>query len=116
MTRYQGEDIEFALNLTHLDVTEMQTWSQASRVVAYFYTDTNHIVKFSSKNESGYTKMTPSSSTQFTGCIKSEDTKVMRGAMYCDVYVKLAQGGLDKIQRVSTGIVIEPTPIKQETT
>lgn len=116
MTRYQGEDIEFALNLKQVTQQDMPTWNDASRVVAYFYTHTNHIVKFSSLNESGYTRMAKPSNTMLTGCIKSADTKVMEGTLYCDVYIMPRVGSVEQIRRVNTGITIESTPIKQETT
>ena len=116
MTHYQGEDIEFALTLTHLTESDMPTWSDARRVVVYMYTHTNHIAKFSSLFEAGYEQLTASSTTQFTGCIKSADTKVMEGALYCDVYIMPRVGDIEQIRRVQTGINIESTPIKQETT
>lgn len=116
MVHYQGEDIEFALNLTHLTQSDMQAWTDAQRVVAYFYTHTNHIAKFSSLNEDGYNQLVASSNVQFTGCIKSEDTRVMSGALYLDIYIMPRVGDVEQIRRVATGITIESTPIKQETT
>lgn len=116
MTHYQGEDIEFALNLTHIDVNDMQSWTDAQRIVAYFYTHTNHIAKFSSLNESGYGNLVASSSTQLTGVIRSADTRVMSGELFVDIYIHPAHGDIEQIRRVSTGINIVSTPIKQETT
>lgn len=116
MIRYQGEDIEFALRLKQITQNDMQTWNDARRVVAYFYTHTNHIVKFSSLTESGYTKMTKQSNQVLTGIIRSLDTKVMDGTLYCDVYIMPRVGDIEQIRRVQTGITIESTPIKAETT
>ena len=116
MIHYQGEDIEFALTLTHLSESDMQAWTDARRVVAYFYTHTNHIAKFSSLNEIGYEQLTSSSNVQFTGCIKSADTRVMSGQLYVDIYIMPRVGDIEQIRRVDTGITIESTPIKIETT
>lgn len=116
MTRFQGEDIEFGLRLKHITQNDMQTWNDARRVVAYLYTHTNHIVKFSSLSESGYTRMTKSSDTLLTGVLRSADTKVMHGTLYMDVYIMPRVGDIEQIRRVQTGITIESTPIKQETT
>lgn len=116
MIHYQGEDIEFGLRLKQITQNDMQTWNDARRIVAYFYTHTNHIVKFSSLSESGYTRMTKQSGTLLTGVIRSVDTKVMDGTLYCDVYIMPRVGDVEQIRRVNTGITIESTPIKQETT
>ena len=116
MIRYQGEDIEFALKLKQITQNDMQTWNDAKRVVAYLYTHTNHIAKFSSKAESGYTQMAAPSTTMFTGVLRSVDTKVMEGEVYCDVYIYPRVGDIEQIQRVQTGITIVATPIKAETT
>lgn len=115
MIRYQGEDIEFALRLKAITQNDMQTWNDAQRVVVYMYTHTNHIAKFSSKTEAGYTKMASSSTTMLTGVIRSADTKVMEGTLYCDVYIFPRVGDIEQIQRVQTGITIVSTPIKAET-
>lgn len=85
-------------------------------MVAYLYTHTNHIAKFSSLNEEGYTQLTASSATQFTGVIRSIETKVMQGTLFCDIYIMPNEGDIEQIRRVNTGINIVSTPIKQETT
>ena len=116
MIRYQGEDIEFGLRLKQITQNDMQTWNDARRIVAYFYTHTNHIGKFSSLIESGYNKMEKQSATVLTGVIRSADTKVMEGTLYCDIYIMPRVGDIEQERRVITGITIESTPIKQEAT
>lgn len=115
MVHYQGEDIEFALSLIKLSQNDMQSWSEAQRIVAYFYTHTNHIAKFSSLNESGYGNLVVSSPTQLTGVIRSADTRVMSGDLYVDIYIYPTNGDIEQIRHFQTGINIISTPIKQET-
>lgn len=115
MKRYQGEDIEFALSIKQVG-GGLTSWNDVKRLVIYFYTHTNHIAKFSSISETGYVQLTQSSTTMVTGVISSEYTKVMEGALLCDVYIMPSKGSVEQIQRVSTGINIVATPISIETT
>ena len=114
MRHYQGEDIEFAITLNKLGVNDMQSWNEASRIVVYFYTHTSHIAKFSNEIETGYRQLTQVSETQLTAIIPSADTKVFEGPLICDVYIHPKKGDVEQIRRVSTGITIEYTPIKEE--
>lgn len=115
MTHYQGEDIEFAITLKNLGANDMKSWNDASRIVVYFYTHASYIAKFSNKVEAGYRQLTKVSDTQLTAVIPSADTRVFEGPLICDVYIHPKTGDVEQIRRVSTGITIEYTPIKEET-
>lgn len=116
MKHYQGEDIQFALVLKPKSAEDMKKWDQSSRTVAYFYTDTSHISKFSTDDEQGYHSLTLTESEDtLTGVIPSADTKAMHGTLYCDIYID-TEGGIEKIGRQITGIEIFYSPIKAETT
>lgn len=117
MTHYQGEDIEFQIRLKSSNQNELQNLSQVGRLVAYFYTHTSHIAKFATPAESGYQNLQKGADNKsLTGCLKSADTKLMSGPLYLDLYLKPANGEIEQIRRVQTGIHIETTPIKEETT
>jgi hypothetical protein len=115
MTHYQGEDIEFSLSVKQVSGGDLASWNDVERLCIYMYTHTNKIAKFSSKSETGYIQLVKSSNTMMTGVIPSEYTKVMEGALLCDVYIMPKKGSVEQIQRVKTGINIEYTPISAET-
>ena len=115
MNHFQGEDIEFALSVKDMDGVSIKSWDEVRRLCLYFYTHTNHIAKFALPTEEGYLQLVKSSATVVTSVIPSEYTKVMEGSLLCDVYIMPLRGSVEQIQRVSTGINIQYTPISIET-
>ena len=117
MTHYQGEDIEFQIRLKSSNQNELQNLSQVKRMVAYFYTHASRIAKFSTDPADGYQNLPKGGDNKsVTACLKSADTKLMSGPLYLDLYIKPTNGDIEQIRRVPTGITIETTPIKEETT
>jgi len=117
MTHYQGEDIEFQIRLKSSNQNELQNLSQVERMVAYFYTHTSHIAKFSTDPNDGYQNLIKGADNKsVTACLQSADTKLMSGPLFMDLYIKPIGSNIEQIQRKATGITIETTPIKEETT
>lgn len=115
MIHYQGEDIEFQLRLKDVAQNALQNFSQVKRIVAYFYTHVSHMAKFSTNASDGHQSLLIGSDNKSaTGCIKTQDTKLMQGHVKVDVYIEPKAGEIEQIRRVYTGIQILPTPIKEE--
>lgn len=115
MIRYQGESIDFSIEMEKLKPTDVEDWSQFASVVVYLYTQTSYLVKFSNKTMSGYEKLTMSTDKKaYTGRLSSKDTKLMSGALTLDIFVCNNYGLYKSIKSVPTGIQIIYTPIKNE--
>ncbi len=113
MIRYQGESIDFSIEIGQIQSTE--DWSQFAGVVVYLYTQTSYIVKFKNTAEDGYNTITLSDDKKYyTGILASNDTKQMSGALQMDMYVYSSDGSYKSIKSITTGIEILYTPIKQE--
>lgn len=119
MNKYQGEDIEFAVKLTHESDNDLKSFDECKRVVVYAYTHESHIVKFSNVKTDvttgGYKPLVKSGDKQFVAIIPSADTKIMSGNLMIDVYIEPKVGNVEQIRSVQTGIQICFTPIKAET-
>lgn len=116
MIRYQGENIDFSLEIEKLTGAQVKNWSPFAGVVVYFYTHTSFIAKFNSVTTDGYGKITLSSDKKtYTGWLLSDDTKQMSGALLLDIYVYNSTGVYKCIKSLTTGVQILYAPIKQET-
>ena len=116
MIRYQGESIDFSIEIEQIQPTDAQDWSQFAGVVVYLYTQTSYIAKFNSTATTGYGTITLNNDKKFyTGRLSAQDTKQMSGALLMDIYVYSSNGSYKCIKSVTTGIEILYTPIKQET-
>lgn len=114
MTRYQGEDIRFDLDIAQANSTDIQDWSEFSSVVVYLYTHTSRIAKFRSGTTGSTALVLSADKKTYTGILLASDTKTMQGALYMDLYVTTNTGGYKSIKQITTGIEILYTPIKQE--
>ncbi len=115
MIRYQGESIDFSIEIEQIQPTDAQDWSQFAGVVVYLYTQTSYIAKFNSTTKDGYGTITLINDKKFyIGILTSNDTKQMSGALLLDIYVYSSDGSYKCIKSVTTGIEIRYTPIKQE--
>lgn len=115
MIRYQGESIDFSIEIEKIQSTDVQDWSVFTDVVVYLYTQTSYIAKFKNTPKDGYDTITLSNNKKFyTGILSSQDTKPMSGALLLDIYVYSSDGSYKCIKSVTTGIEIRYTPIKQE--
>ena len=114
MIRYQGEDLDFTIELNPKDANDIQSFRYCGYVFVYFYTSTSYIAKFTESNKSGYKSLNISvDGTVLSGTIPGADTAKMNGALYVDVLIGDEERVKHKIQSVLTGIEIKYTPIKQ---
>lgn len=115
MTHYQGEDIEFSMELAAIASTDVQKWTEFDSVVVYLYTHTSHIAKFTNTERTGYGSLTLSEDEKtYYGVLSGVDTSKMCGALYMDIYA-VSLSGVKSIKKTATGVKIEYTPIKAET-
>lgn len=120
MNHYQGESLEFRLELKPLvtDNSQVDDFSQLSNVILYFYTD-NYVSKFSMVHKDGYNDMTLTDGKILTGVIPSDDTKLMCGALKVDILcVADTESEILKENAIDagrfTGIAILKSKIKTE--
>ena len=114
MIRYQGEDIQFNLELQTLVQYSAESWDEFSSVVVYLYTNSNYIAKFNITNQTGYAKLEKSEDGKFlSGVLSREETKKMNGALYMDILAKYPSD-IVNIKSIATGVTIAASTIKQE--
>lgn len=114
MIRYQGEDIQFNLELQTLVQYSAESWDEFSSVVVYLYTNSNYIAKFNITNQTGYAKLEKSEDGKFlSGVLSREETKKMNGALYMDILAKYPSD-IVNIKSIATGVTIAAATIKQE--
>lgn len=115
MIRYQGEDLDFTVELNPKEANDIQSFKNCGYVFVYFYTSTSYIVKFTDSGIAGYKSLNVSADgTVLSGTIPGADTAKMNGALYVDVLIADEERAKHKIQSVLTGIEIKYAPIKQE--
>lgn len=115
MIHYQGEEIDFTIELNQNEENDIRSFQECGYVIVYFYTSTSYIVKFSDSKLAGYKILNVSENgTVLSGTIPGTDTAKMNGALYLDVLISDMERVKHKIQSVLTGINIKYTPIKQE--
>lgn len=114
MIHYQGEDIDFTIELDRLR-TDVQSFREFSSIIVYFYTNASYIAKFANPAKSGYSALTINTDgTILSGVIGKTDTKKMSDALYMDILCVDSDGNKNSINQVLTGVQILHTPIKQE--
>jgi hypothetical protein len=119
MNHYQGESLEFRLELKPIvtDNSQIDDFSQLANVTLYFYTD-NHVSKFSMAHKEGYNDMELTEGKILTGVIPSNDSKLMCGALKVDILCVTEGEMSENIIEAGrlTGIAILKSKIKNELT
>lgn len=114
MIRYQGEDIQFSVELNTLAEDSVSSWGEFSSVIVYLYTNESHIVKFRTDASDGYNILSTDGENKILyGTLAKDDTIVMGGALYFDILAKYSSG-IVNIKHVATGVTINHAAIKQE--
>jgi len=119
MIRYQGEDIEFSIELEQINEGDIENFNAFKRIVLYAYTDECFIAKFSTAVPNPLpNNIIIQSPKLITGVINSADTMKMRGNLFIDIMFESISsvGDLNEnsIKRINTGVQILKTPIKNE--
>lgn len=114
MTYYQGDDINFSIDIKQVANSSATDWSYFPSVVVYLYTHTSHIAKFKNTEDSGYVKMELNGdSSKYHARLTPEQTRLMEGALRMSI--RVTDGGGDvSTKDLYTGIQIVSTPIKYE--
>lgn len=114
MTYYQGDDINFSIDIKQVAGTDISDWSFFPSVVVYLYTHQSYIVKFKNGNNEGYESLRLSNdATTYSGRLKPEHTRLMKGALKMSIRVQEETGDIST-KEIETGIRITETPIKYE--
>lgn len=115
MIRYQGEDIDFTIELEKLKSGDIQSFEEFSSIIVYFYTNASYIAKFANPAKSGYSALTINTNGNIlSGVIGKIDTKKMLGALYMDILLISNNGQHNNIKNIVTGVQILHAQIKQE--
>lgn len=113
MTYYQGDDINFSIDIKQVAGTDSD-WSLFPSVVVYFYTHKSYIAKFKNGTQDGYESLElDNDSTTYSGKLTSEHTQKMRGPLKMSIRVTDESGDI-LTKEINTGIRIVETPIKYE--
>lgn len=114
MIRYQGEDIQFSVELDTLAENSVSSWGEFSSVIVYLYTSENNIVKFRTDSSDGYNTLSPDAENKVLyGTLSKDETKIMEGALYFDILAK-STSNIVNIKHIATGVNIKHAAIKQE--
>ena len=114
MTYYQGDDIEFSIDIKQFAAGDIEDWSAFPYLYVYFYTHPSYIAKFDRYGAEGYTKLTLSNDLKtYSGEISHEQTLQMQGVLRMDVRV-VDENDSISTRSIDTGIRILPTPLKHE--
>jgi hypothetical protein len=114
MTYYQGDDINFSIDIKQVAGTDISDWSFFPSVVVYLYTHQSYIVKFKNGNNEGYESMVLSNeAATYSSKLKPEQTRMMKGPLKMIIRVQDEQGDIST-KEIETGIRIAETPIKYE--
>lgn len=113
MTYYQGDDINFSIDIKQVAGTDTD-WSYFPSVVVYLYTHQSYIVKFKNRINEGYQLLELNKDeTTYTGKLAPEQTRMMKGALKMIMRVTDETGDIST-KEIETGIRIAETPIKYE--
>ena len=114
MIYYQGDDINFSIDIKQVIDGETQSWSAYKSVIVYLYTHSFNIAKFKNAKEAGYTELVLSSdNTKYHAKLAPDQTRTMVGALMMSIRL-IDQNGDVSTKDSYTGIKIVPTPIKHE--
>lgn len=114
MTYYQGDDINFSIDIKQVAGTDISDWSYFPSVVVYLYTHQSHIVKFKNGINDGYESLVLNNdATTYSGKLTPEHTRLMKGALKMSMRVQDEAGDVST-KEIETGIRIADTPIKYE--
>lgn len=113
MTYYQGDDINFSLDIKQVAGTDTD-WSYFPSVVVYLYTHQSYIAKFNNTEAEGYAKIQLSADKKtYTGKLSPDQTRMMSGPLKMSIRV-IDESNDVSTKDINTGIRIAPTPIKYE--
>lgn len=114
MTYYQGDDINFSININQVAGNDITDWSFFPSVVVYLYTHQSYIAKFKNGANEGYESMVLNNdATTYSGKLTPEQTRKMKGALRMSMRVTDEAGNIST-KDIDTGIRIAETPIKYE--
>lgn len=111
MIKYQGESVDFGLSVEAKNPTDLQSWEGINNVTIYLYTNSSYIVKYKYPETSGYKPLSMSNDKKtIVGVLDAQETSKMLGQLYIEILVE----DHTAIEKYNTGIVIQPTNIKNE--
>ena len=114
MRYYQGDDIDFSIDIKQIAANDIQDWTFFPKVVVYFYTHPSYIAKFDREGKNGYVKMNLSSDyKKYSGEITHDQTLKMIGPLHMDIRVFDERNNIST-KSIDTGIRIMQTPLKEE--
>lgn len=114
MTYYQGDDINFSIDIKQVAGNDTTDWSFFPSVVVYLYTHQSYIVKFKNRTNAGYESLELNNdATTYSGKLTPEQTRNMKGALKMSMRVTDEAGDIST-KEIETGIRIAETPIKYE--
>jgi hypothetical protein len=114
MTYYQGDDINFSIDIKQVAGTDISDWSFFPSVVVYLYTHQSYIAKFRNGTHEGYGSLVLNNdATTYSGKLTPEQTRNMKGALKMSMRVTDEAGDIST-KEIETGIRIAETPIKYE--
>lgn len=114
MTYYQGDDINFSIDIKQVAGNDITDWSYFPSVVVYLYTHQSYIVKFKNRTNEGYESLVLNNdATTYSGKLTPKQTRKMKGALRMSMRVQDESQDISTIE-IETGIRIAETPIKYE--
>lgn len=114
MTYYQGDDINFSIDIKQVAGTDASDWSYFPSVVVYLYTQQSYIAKFRNGTHEGYESLRlDSDAITYSGKLTPDHTRMMKGALKMSIRVTHESGDIST-RDIETGHRIVETPIKYE--
>lgn len=114
MTYYQGDDINFSIDIKQVAGTDISDWSYFPSVVVYLYTHQSYIVKFKNGTTDRYEPMVlDNDAITYSGKLTPDHTRMMKGPLKMSMRVTDEAGDIST-KEIETGIRIAETPIKYE--
>jgi hypothetical protein len=114
MTYYQGDDINFSIDIKQVAGNDITDWSFFPSVVVYLYTHQSHIVKFKNGTNEAYESLVLNKdATTYSGKLTRNKTRLMKGALKMSLRVT-DESMNTSTKEIDTGIRIAETPIKYE--
>jgi hypothetical protein len=114
MTYYQGDDINFSIDIKQVAGTDISDWSFFPSVVVYLYTHHSYIAKFRNGTHEGYGSLVLNNdATTYSGKLTPDQTRNMKGALKMSIRVQDENDNVST-KDIETGHRIVETPIKYE--